>query len=142
MANAIGVVFEFGSFRLDAAKRLLTRGGAHLTLPPKTFDLLLLLVESRGRVFAKKELMAALWPDTFVEDASLTFQVSALRKALGGEGIEWIETLPRYGYRFAGEVLEVGTSPPAESAVWVPPETVVAPPPPSPVPEKRPTDSL
>ena len=132
MANAIGVVFEFGSFRLDAAKRLLTRGGAHLTLPPKTFDLLLLLVESRGRVFAKKELMAALWPDTFVEDASLTFQVSALRKALGGEGIEWIETLPRYGYRFAGEVLEVETSPPPESAVWAPPEAVVAPPPPPP----------
>ena len=132
MANAIGAVFEFGSFRLDTAKRLLTREGVHLTLPPKTFDLLLLLVESRGRVFTKKELMAALWPDTFVEDASLTFQVSALRKALGGEGIEWIETLPRYGYRFAGEVLEVGTSPPPEIAVWAPPETVVAPPPPLP----------
>src|SRR5258708_20000016 len=72
--------------------------------------------------------MAALWPDTFVEDASLTFQVSALRKVLGGEGIEWIETLPRYGYRFAGEVLEVGTNPPPESAVWAPPETVTAPP--------------
>ena len=132
MANAIGGVFEFGSFRLDTARRLLTREGAHLTLPPKTFDLLLLLVESRGRVFAKKELMAALWPDTFVEDASLTFQVSALRKALGGEGIEWIETLPRYGYRFAGEVLEVGSSPPRESAVWTPPEIVAAPPPPPP----------
>src|SRR5712691_830514 len=132
MANAIEAVFEFGSFRLDTARRLLTREGSHVTLPPKTFDLLLLLVESRGRVFAKKELMAALWPDTFVEDASLTFQVSALRKALGGEGIEWIETLPRYGYRFAGEVLEVETSPPPETAVWAPPEAVVAPPPPPP----------
>src|ERR1700752_4592680 len=128
MANAIGTVYEFGSFRLDTAKRLLTRDGEHLTLPPKTFDLLLLLVESRGRVFAKKELMAALWPDTFVEDANLAFQVSALRKALGGEGIEWIETLPRYGYRFAGEVLEVSPNHGSETPVWTPPEVVSAPP--------------
>ena len=127
MANATGTVYEFGSFRLDTAKRLLTRDGEHLTLPPKTFDLLLLLVESRGRVFAKKELMAALWPDTFVEDANLSFQVSALRKALGGEGVEWIETLPRYGYRFAGEVLEVSPNHGSEPPVWTPPEVVSAP---------------
>ena len=129
MANAIGTVYEFGSFRLDTAKRLLTRDGEHLTLPPKTFDLLLLLVESRGRVFAKKELMAALWPDTFVEDANLSFQVSALRKALGGEGTEWIETLPRYGYRFAGEVLEVAPNVASESPLWASPEPVPALPP-------------
>jgi eukaryotic-like serine/threonine-protein kinase len=129
MANAIGAVYEFGSFRLDTAKRLLTRDGEHLTLPPKTFDLLLLLVESRGRVFAKKELMAALWPDTFVEDANLSFQVSALRKALSGDGIEWIETLPRYGYRFAGEVLEVSPNHGSEAPVWIPSEPVSAPPP-------------
>ncbi len=130
MANATGTVYEFGSFRLDTAKRLLTREGEHLTLPPKTFDLLLLLVESRGRVFAKKELMAALWPDTFVEDANLSFQVSALRKALGGEGAEWIETLPRYGYRFAGEVLEVSPNHGSDAPVWTPPEVVAAAPPP------------
>lgn len=124
MANAIGTVYEFGSFRLDTSKRLLTRDGVHLTLPPKTFDLLLLLVESRGRVFAKKELMAALWPDTFVEDANLSFQVSALRKVLGVDGTEWIETLPRYGYRFAGDVLEVNASPPVETAAWVSPEPI------------------
>ncbi len=124
MAHATGTVYEFGSFRLDTAKRLLTRDGEHLTLPPKTFDLLLLLVESRGRVFAKKELMAALWPDTFVEDANLSFQVSALRKALGGEGVEWIETLPRYGYRFAGEVLEVTPNVAPEPPLWTPPEPV------------------
>jgi Tol biopolymer transport system component/DNA-binding winged helix-turn-helix (wHTH) protein len=91
---------------LDAARRLLTRADQHINLPPKTFDLLLLLVESRGRVFSKKDLMNALWPDTFVEDGNLTFQISVLRKALGSEGIEWIETLPRFGYRF-GNVREV-----------------------------------
>jgi eukaryotic-like serine/threonine-protein kinase len=132
MPNATGAIYEFGSFRLDTAKRLLTRDGGHLTLPPKTFDLLLLLVESRGRVFAKKELMSALWPDTFVEDANLSFQVSALRKVLGGEGVEWIETLPRYGYRFAGDVLEVSPNPAAEPPIWIPPEPPVSVLPPSP----------
>ena len=85
MSKTIGGVYEFGSFRLDSARRLLMQNDRTLTLPPKTFDLLILLVESRGRVFTKKELMSALWPDTFVEDASLTFQISVLRKALGPE---------------------------------------------------------
>lgn len=111
MSETIGGVYEFGDFRLDAARRRLSRGDGHVTLPPKTFDLLVLLVESRGRVFTKKELMSALWPDTFVEDANLTFQISALRKALGPEGSEWIETLPRYGYRFSSDVVEVDSSP-------------------------------
>lgn len=116
MSETIGAVYEFGSFRLDAARRLLMQNDRTLTLQPKTFDLLILLVESRGRVFTKKELMSALWPDTFVEDANLTFQISVLRKALGPEASEWIETLPRYGYRFSGNVLEVDPSLPPESA--------------------------
>src|SRR5215467_7471890 len=110
MSETIGAVYEFGSFRLDSARRLFIQNDRTLTLPPKTFDLLILLVESRGRVFTKKELMSALWPDTFVEDANLTFQISALRKALGPEASEWIETLPRYGYRFRGNVLGVDPS--------------------------------
>jgi len=107
MSQTIGAVYEFGSFRLDAARRRLMQNDRALTLPPKTFDLLILLVESRGRVLTKKELMGALWPDTFVEEANLTFQISTLRKALGPEASEWIETLPRYGYCFSGKVLEV-----------------------------------
>src|SRR5215467_15011688 len=110
MGNATGGLFEFGPYRLDASKRLLIRDGRHLGVPPKTFDLLLLLVEGRGRVFTKKELMSALWPDTFVEEANLSFQISALRKILGPEASEWIETLPRYGYRFRGNVLGVDPS--------------------------------
>ena len=107
MGNATGGLFEFGPYRLDASKRLLIRDGRHLGVPPKTFDLLLLLVEGRGRVFTKKELMSALWPDTFVEEANLSFQISALRKVLGENGTDWIETLPRYGYRFNGELVEI-----------------------------------
>ncbi len=110
MGNATGAFYEFGPYRLDGSKRLLIREGRHLAIPPKTFDLLVLLVEGRGRVFTKKELMGALWPDTFVEDANLSFQVSALRKVLGENGTDWIETLPRYGYRFNSEVVEVSAN--------------------------------
>lgn len=103
MATETRLSYEFGPYRLDAAKRLLMREGTSVALPPKTFDLLLMLVEGQGRVFTKKELMDALWQETFVEDGSLQFQIASLRKALGDE---WIETLPRYGYRFKGEISE------------------------------------
>ena len=104
MEKATFAVYEFGPYRLDAAKRLLLYEGKSLTLAPKTFDLLHLLLQSQGRVLTKKELMSALWPDSFVEEANLAFQISALRKALGTTGAEWVETLPRYGYRFSGAV--------------------------------------
>jgi Tol biopolymer transport system component/DNA-binding winged helix-turn-helix (wHTH) protein len=100
-------LYEFGSFRLDPAKRLLSRSGEPVTLAPKTFDLLLLLVESEARVLTKRELMSALWPDTFVEEASLSYQIAALRKALGDECDGWIETVPKHGYRFAAPVTEI-----------------------------------
>src|SRR5258706_11165229 len=107
MSNRANGLYEFGSFRLDAGKRLLTRAGESVTLAPKTFDLLLVLAESEGRALTKAELMQALWPDTFVEEANLSFQMSALRKALGEEGTEWIETVPRHGYRFTAAVTKV-----------------------------------
>src|SRR5579862_7954671 len=121
MANATLKSFEFGPYRLDPAKRLLTRKGKSVALPPKTFDLLLLLVEGRGRVLTKKELMSVLWSDTFVEEANLSFQISALRKVLDEDGTEWIETLPKYGYRFKGEVSEVDLSPRSETDFQVAP---------------------
>ena len=96
------MLYEIGSFCLDSGKRLLTRDGEPIPLPPKSFDLLLLLVESGGRALSKNELMQTLWPDTFVEEANLSFQVSSLRKILGEDGARWIETLPKHGYRFAG----------------------------------------
>src|SRR5262249_25103869 len=97
-------VYKFGPYRLDADQRVLTREHQRVPLPPKTFDLLLLLVRSPGRAFSKRELMTALWPDTFVEDANLSFQISTLRKALGDAESAWIETVPRHGYRFAADV--------------------------------------
>ena len=104
MATETHLSYEFGAFRLDAARRQLIHDGTSIALPPKTFDLLLMLVEGHGRVFTKKELINALWPETFVEDGSLQFQIASLRRALGEE---WIETLPRYGYRLKGDISEV-----------------------------------
>jgi Tol biopolymer transport system component/DNA-binding winged helix-turn-helix (wHTH) protein len=117
MSNRINGLYEFGTYRLDVAKRLLTCGGEAVMLAPKTFDLLLLLAESQGRVLTKQELIKALWPDTFVEEANLTFQMSTLRKALGEEGTPWIETVPKHGYRFTAAVTEVPLpAPPEEHA--------------------------
>jgi TolB-like protein/Flp pilus assembly protein TadD len=94
---------EFGPFRLDATKRVLWRDGRIVPLPPKTLDLLAVLLEQRGDVVTKEELMRRVWPDTFVEEANLSVNVSALRKALGQQpgGRPYIETVSRRGYRFA-----------------------------------------
>jgi len=94
---------EFGPFRLDAAKRVLWRGGRIVALPPKALDLLVALAEQRGDVVTKDELMKRVWPDTFVEEANLSVNVSSLRKALGERpgGGPYIETVSRRGYRFA-----------------------------------------
>ena len=104
MSNNPDVLITFGSFRLCPAARTLTHFGEPVPLAPKTFDLLLLLSESRGRVLTKGELMGALWKEAFVEDANLGYQVSMLRKALGEEGAGWIETAPKIGYRFTAPV--------------------------------------
>ena len=105
MSSPPNDVYQFGPYRLDAGERALTLGHERVPLAPKTFDLLLMMVRSPGHAFAKRELMTALWPDTFVEDANLSFQISTLRKALGDAGSAWIENVPRHGYRFAADVV-------------------------------------
>jgi TolB-like protein/DNA-binding winged helix-turn-helix (wHTH) protein/Tfp pilus assembly protein PilF len=97
--------YVFGSYRLDAGDHLLYKDDQPLPLPPKVFDTLHLLVANHGHVLGKEEMLKQLWPDTFVEDGSLTQHVSLLRKALGDEG-SWVENLPRRGYRFIGPVQE------------------------------------
>src|ERR1700689_475595 len=90
-------VFEFGWFHLNPAERRLLRGKVPVQLPPKAFDALLVMVESRGRLLGKDELMRKVWPDSFVEESNLAQHVSILRRALrdGGEGFQYIETVPR-----------------------------------------------
>ena len=100
--------YDFGEFRLDAKKRRLLQNGEPVALTPKEFEVLLLLVENAGRVVEKDELLDKIWADTFVEEGTLTRNVSWLRKKLGasGDGKGFIETLPKRGYRFTAPVVE------------------------------------
>jgi DNA-binding winged helix-turn-helix (wHTH) protein len=100
-------IYEFGPYRLDAAERILSRDGAIVPLQPKVFDLLLVLVERRGRLLEKDELMKAIWPNTVVEEVNLANNVSILRKTIGENGRQYIETAPKLGYRFVAEVREL-----------------------------------
>jgi Tol biopolymer transport system component/DNA-binding winged helix-turn-helix (wHTH) protein len=104
MSGGNSELYRFGSYQLDVRRRVFMHDERMVPLAPKTFDLLLLLLRNPGRAFSKQELMTALWPDTFVEEANLSFQISTLRKALGDEGVRWIETVPKHGYRFASDV--------------------------------------
>jgi eukaryotic-like serine/threonine-protein kinase len=101
--------YEFGPFRLEPSERLLLRAGEHVSLPPKAFETLLLLVQNSGHVLTKDELMKTLWPDTFVEENNLTQHIAMLRRTLGEASTEraYIETVPRLGYRFVMPVREV-----------------------------------
>ena len=105
-AKAVSEVHEFGAFRLDVGLSRLARAGEAITIPPKTFDLLVLLARNTHKVLTKTELMETLWPNTFVEEGNLTQHIYTLRKALGDrpDGKPYIETVPRRGYRLAAEV--------------------------------------
>jgi TolB-like protein/DNA-binding winged helix-turn-helix (wHTH) protein/Flp pilus assembly protein TadD len=99
--------FEFGDFRVDPRKRLLTRrGGQVIALTPKHFDTLLYLVENAGVVLEKDRIMGAVWPRMVVEENNLNQAVSQLRRLLGDDGAEhrYILTVPRRGYRFVADV--------------------------------------
>ncbi|HEX8566481.1 MAG TPA: winged helix-turn-helix domain-containing protein [Pyrinomonadaceae bacterium] len=106
MVNQLKQLYEFASFRLDPDERLLLRDEKPVALTPKMFDLLLLLVENKGRLLEKEDLMRALWQDSFVEESNLSFNISTLRKALGEDPKQrqYIETVPKRGYRFIADV--------------------------------------
>jgi Tol biopolymer transport system component/DNA-binding winged helix-turn-helix (wHTH) protein len=94
-------IYEFGPFRMDPAQKILLRDGQIVPLTLKTLDLLRALLENQGQVLEKDVLLKTVWPDTFVEEGNLTKGIFRLRKALG-DG--YIETLPKRGYRFVGEM--------------------------------------
>ncbi len=104
-----GSFYECGPLRLEPSEHRLTREGRPVSLTPKTFELLVFLVRNQGRLVTKDEIMQAVWPGSFVEEANLTVSISVLRKALGekeGE-LRYIETVPKKGYRFTASVKEV-----------------------------------
>src|SRR5205085_8400287 len=105
----------FGPYTLLPAERLLLRSDEPVPLTAKAFATLVFLVERAGHVVEKRELLAAVWGDTNVEEATLTQNVSTVRKALGDRGdiAQYIETVPRVGYRFiAAVVTSEDVSPP------------------------------
>jgi eukaryotic-like serine/threonine-protein kinase len=110
MANTAKQLLEFGPFRVDPEQRQLSRNQQPIPLSPKTFDLLLALMERSGQVVLKDELMNLLWPETFVEESNLTQQVFQLRKALDdrSQASSYIVTVPGKGYRFVQEIRALG----------------------------------
>jgi DNA-binding winged helix-turn-helix (wHTH) protein/TolB-like protein/Tfp pilus assembly protein PilF len=106
MDDEPSLFYEFGSFRLNVQERLLEKDDELVSLTPKVFETLLVLVEHSGHVLAKDDLITRLWPDTFVEESSLTQNISLLRRALDEApgARQYIETIPKRGYRFVADV--------------------------------------
>src|SRR5215831_18597882 len=102
-------LYEFHEFRFDPDNHLLSSGGSPVALTPKAFEILHVLVQNGGRLTTKEELMRKVWPDSFVEEANLTVNISALRRVLGetSDGRPHIETVPKSGYRFVAPVKEL-----------------------------------
>src|SRR5579863_2556221 len=102
-------IYEFGPFRLDPTERVLSRAGRPISLTPKAFDVLLLLLRSSGRLVKKSEFMTSAWANSFVEESNLTVTISMLRKILEGETHDrkYIETVSKRGYRFVAQVGEI-----------------------------------
>jgi DNA-binding winged helix-turn-helix (wHTH) protein/TolB-like protein/Tfp pilus assembly protein PilF len=98
--------YEFLEFRLDVQERLLLRDGASVSITPKIFDMLLLFLENPNRLLGKDEIMRTVWPDTHIDEATLTRTISELRKTLGQTAGEanLVQTVPKRGYRFVAPV--------------------------------------
>jgi TolB-like protein len=98
--------YRLGPFRLDTQAEILFRGAAPVPIGQRAVALLAVLVERAGEPISKDTLIEAAWPRLNVEESNLTVQIAALRRALGEEagGADWIETMPRRGYRYVGPV--------------------------------------
>ncbi|MFT3742929.1 MAG: alpha/beta fold hydrolase [Pyrinomonadaceae bacterium] len=108
--------FSFGNFHINGGERLLYDGSTPVTLPPKIFDTLLMLVQNAGHVLSKEKMLAEIWEDSFVEENNLAQNISHLRRVLGEtQQVKFIETVPKFGYRFVATVDSLPQS--IESAV-------------------------
>src|SRR6185295_3119244 len=109
MSNVNRELYEFGTFRLDVAERLLSRDGDRVPLSEKAFDTLCVLVRRGNHLVRKDELLNEVWPDAIVEENNLDKNISLLRQVLGertGEG-KFIETVRGHGFRFVPEVRQI-----------------------------------
>src|SRR5690349_9342766 len=112
MKNEPKHFYAFGPFRLDTEERVLRRDSQPIALTPKAVETLLVLLQNSGRLVEKDELMKKVWPDAFVEEGNLAKNIFTLRKVLGEyrDGQEYIETVPKRGYRFSATVTESSPS--------------------------------
>src|SRR5271169_2883398 len=117
-----GRTISFGPYRLVAAQRLLLHGEEPVRLGSRAFDILTALVERADEVVGKEELIARAWPATFVEEANLKIQVSALRRALGdGQGDNrYVVTVVGRGYNFVAPIRKEESSPASPSPIVEP----------------------
>ncbi len=104
-------VYGFGDYALEVAERRLSMGTTVVPLTPKMYDVLVALVRRAGHLVTKRELLAEVWPESFVEEGILAVHVSGLRKALadGASGRRFIETVSGSGYRFVAAVTPGGS---------------------------------
>ncbi len=118
MSNKNGHRYEFGDFRLDLEPPSLWRDERLVSLPPKALEMLLLLVRRRDVIVSREELLNTVWRETFVEEGNINYTVSLLRKVLDKDNKgRFIQTVPKRGYRFVADVLEVSPNGHAENAV-------------------------
>ena len=113
MADSIsGTIYRFGDFELDVSERTLTKSDTPIQLAPRVFDTMRMLVENAGHVLSKERMLAEVWEDSFVEENNLAQNISMLRKMLAGTGdVKFIETVPKFGYRFVAHVEIAGDNP-------------------------------
>jgi len=128
ISERTNVVYEFGPFRLEVREHRLVREGRSVPLTGKAFETLRALVERHGTLVSKRDLMNAVWPETMVEENNLDRNISALRKALGEKstGRQYIETVPRVGYRFIASLSETPREDLAGSALLAPDLSTIA----------------
>lgn len=113
----MATIHAFGPFRLDAEANVLFRDGQPVALGQRAVALLRILVERPGALVSKDDLIEAAWSGLAVEESNLSVQISALRRALGeAGGADWIETMPRRGYRFVGPAVRLEGAPAALAA--------------------------
>ena len=117
-----GFVYEFGKFILDPREKTLYSDGVPVHLAAKEFETLLLLVEHNGKALSKDAMMAAIWQDAFVEESNLAKQISRLRKIFNNKDEQFIETLPKHGYRFSADMS--ATTAPVDDPVVIEKRTV------------------
>jgi len=118
-------VKSFGSFRLDIANHCLWREAERVSITPKAYDVLCHLVENPGRLVTPDEMLEAIWADTYVNPEVLRKYILEIRKALGdkSDAPQFVETVPKRGYRFIAPVCANGESAPSDAAETIPSST-------------------